>query len=159
MLQQFQTGYDVVKPRHDTIAICLSQVSLGSSGAHQNPPMAMVTTRNLDGAAVKVCSSLPLLVWKKVLQQFQTGYDVVKPRHEAIAICLSQVSLGSCSCAHQNPPMAPASNVDGAEVKVCSSMSLLVWKKVLQQFQTGYDVVKPCCSTIAICLSQSLGSS
>ncbi len=55
-------------------------VTYGSSGAHQNPPM--VTARNLDGAEVKVCSSLPLLVWKKVLQQFQTGYDVVKPRHD-----------------------------------------------------------------------------
>ena len=80
LLQQQQTGWQVVKPRHEAIAICLSQVSLGSSLTHQNPPMA--TARNLDGAAVKVCSSMSLLVWKKVLQQFQTGYDVVKPRHE-----------------------------------------------------------------------------
>ncbi len=125
---------------------------VGSSCAHQNPPMA--TASNVDGAEVKVCSSLSLLVWKKVLQQFQTGYDVVKLRHGAIVICLSQVvSLGS-SWAHQNPPMAPASNVDSAEVKVCSFLSLMVWKKLLQQFQTGYDVVKPCHGSIANCLSQ-----
>ena len=79
----------------------------------------MATTSNVDGAEVKVCSHLSLLVWKKVLQQFQTGYYVLKPRHDMIAICLSQVSLRS-SWAHQNPPMALASNVDGAEVKVCS---------------------------------------
>ena len=121
VLQQFQTGYDTVKPRHGTIAICLSQVSLGSSWAHQNPPMA--TASNVDGAEVKVYSFMSLLVWKKVLQQFQTGYYVVKPRHDAIAICLSQVSLGS-SWAHQNPPMATARNLDGAAAKVCSSLAL-----------------------------------
>ena len=123
VLQQFQTGCDVVKPCHGAIAICLSKVSLGSSWAHHNPPMAKA--RNVDGAAAAatVCSTLSLLVWKKVLQQFQTGCDIVKPRHGPIAICLSQVSLGS-SWAHQNPPKATARNLDnGAAVKVCSSVS------------------------------------
>ena len=74
-------------------------------GPSEPPPMS--TARNLDGAAAKVCSSLSLLVWKKVLQQFQTGYYVKKPRHvAAIAICLSQVSLGS-SWAYQNRPLCP----------------------------------------------------
>ena len=137
--------------------ICLSQVSLGSSWAHQTPPMATAT--NLEGAAAKVCSSLPLLAWKKVLQQFQTGCDVVKPLHGAIAFCLSQVSLWEL-LGPPEPPMATARNLDGAAAKVCSSLPLLVWKKVLQQFQTGCDLVKPRHGAIAICLSQmSLGSS
>ncbi len=119
----------------------------------------MATAGNLDGAAVKVCPFLPLLVWKQELQQVQTRFDLVKPCHEAIAICLSQVSLGS-SLVHQNPPMATAGNLDGAAVKVCPSLPLLVWKKVLQQLQTGCQVVKPRHEAIAICLSQvSLGSS
>ena len=114
----------------------------------------MSTASNVDGATAKDGSSMSLLVWKKVLQQFQTGYDVVKPRHGAIAICLSQVSLWSSLTHHQTPPMGTARNLHGAAAKVCSSISLLVWKEVLQQFQTGCAVVKPRHGAIAICLSQ-----
>ena len=50
-----------------------------------------------------VCSSLSLLVWKTMLQQFQTGLHIVKPRHGRIAIWFALAPLAS-SWAHQNPP-------------------------------------------------------
>ena len=50
-------------------------------------------------AAIKVCSSLSLLVWKMMLQQFQAGLHVVKPRHGQIGIWFALLIVTKMSLA------------------------------------------------------------
>ena len=66
---------------------------LGAPDPIRPPLWPQLVVLKVPGAAAIVCFSLPLVLWKKVLQQFQTVYDVVMPHHGAIAIWLSQVLL------------------------------------------------------------------